>query len=80
MKWINLTAKQYTRLCECRSFRTDIVPIAKCYMVERGYDPEQALETALEHLGANNQFFEIGDLEWCDYIYELKEYKYEQHL
>ena len=71
MKWNNLTSQQYIRLCECRSFRTDIVPIAKAYMIEKGYNAEQALEIALEHLGANNQFFELSRDEWIDYINEL---------
>ena len=71
MKWTNLTAEQYTRLCECRSFRTDIVPIAKGYMIEKGYTAAQALETALEHLGANGQFFDVSNAEWNDYIDEL---------
>ena len=71
MKWANLTEAQHTRLCECRSLRKDIVPIAKGYMLEDGYDPERALEITLEHLGSNNQFFDLSNEEWTDYLYEL---------
>ena len=72
MKWDNLTADEYMRLCECRSFRTDIVPIARAYMLEKKYDAEMAIETALEHLGANNQFFDLSKDEFDDYKYQLE--------
>ena len=71
MKWNNLTEQQYLRLCECRSKKSDIVPIAKAYMLERKYDAERALETTLEHLGANSQFFDLSEDEWTDYLYAL---------
>ncbi len=40
-------------------------------MKERGYDSEQALETTVEHLGANNQFFDFTHDEWVGAIYKL---------
>jgi len=72
MKWTTLSTDAYNRLCNCRSAKKDIVPIAKAYMIERGYDPETAMEIALEHLGANNQFFDLTKDEWTDAINELK--------
>ena len=66
MKWETLTSEQYNRLCECRSLKADILPIAKAYKIERGYDPEQALITALEHLDANGQFFDLASEEYMD--------------
>lgn len=71
MKWTNLTEQQYTRLCECRSLKKDIIHIAKAYMIEKDYDAEQALETTLEHLGANSQFFDLSEDEWNDMVNEL---------
>ena len=71
MKWKILSAQQYNRLCNCQSVKKDIVPIAKCYMCEKDMDAEVALETTLEHLGANNQFFDLTKEEWTDTLYEL---------
>lgn len=64
MKWTTLTEAQHTRLCECRSIKADILPIAKAYKIERGYDAEQALITAIEHLDMNGQFFDLTTDEW----------------
>ena len=72
MKWTNLTSEQYMRLCECRSHKSDIVPIAIAYMREDGQDPENALITTLEHLDANNQFFDLSDEEWARCINRLQ--------
>jgi hypothetical protein len=73
MDWKNLTSEQYLRLCECRSRKADIVPIAKAYMINKGYGAEDALVSALEHLDMNGQFFDLTDDEWSDYIYELSD-------
>ena len=71
MKWDNLTAPQYQRLCECKSKKTDIIPIAKAYMREKGYDSEQAIEVTLEQLDANGQFFDLSHEEWVYAVYAL---------
>ena len=78
MKWDNLTAQQHIRLCECRSLKSDIVPIAKAYMIECGYEPEIAMEITLEHLGANNQFFDLTNDEWTDCLYALNVFEERQ--
>lgn len=74
MTWKSLTEDEYLRLCECRSRKADIMPIAKAYILERGYEPEQALEVTLEHLGANSQMFDLTKDEWVDGIYALEIY------
>ena len=71
MKWENLTEAQLTRLCECRSRKSDIVPIAIAYKNESGYDSENALICALEHLCMNSQFFDLTSQEWNDAISKL---------
>lgn len=58
MKWDLLTQEQYNRLCECRSRKSDIVPIARCYKVEFGISAEDALIKAFEHLDMNGQFYD----------------------
>ena len=72
MKWNNLTEQQYTRLCECRSKKSDIVPIAKAYAIEQGMGAEDALETALEHLDANGQFFDLTHTEWLEFVEKIR--------
>lgn len=72
MKWTNLTPEQHDRLCECRSLKSDIVPIATAYMIEKGYDADTALTTTLEHLDANGQFFDMTPDEWKNYISTLE--------
>ena len=64
MTWANLTEDQYLRLCECRSRRADILPIARAFMLERGYNAEDALVATLEHLECNSQDFDLSDGEW----------------
>ena len=64
MKWDTLTSAQHDRLCDCRSLKADILPIARAYKIERGYDAEQALITALEHLDMNGQFFDLTSEEF----------------
>ena len=72
MNWDNLTSSQYTRLCECRSIKSDIVPIAKAYMINKGYDAENALISAFEHLDMNGQFFDPTKEEYDKYLSELR--------
>lgn len=74
MKWQSLTQDQLTRLAECRSIKADIVPIAKAYMLERGYDPDYALITTLEHLDANGQYYDPTRDEYNNWLYELNIY------
>lgn len=72
MKWTNLTPEQHDRLCECRSLKSDIVPIATAYMIEKGYDADSALTVTLEHLDANSQFFDLTPEDWKRYIRRLE--------
>ena len=71
MKWENLTEAQLTRLCECRSKKSDIVPIAIAYKNESAYDSENSLICALEHLDMNGQFFDLTSQEWDEAIRKL---------
>lgn len=57
--WNLLTSDEYVRLCECRSLKEDILPIARCFMVNRHKSPEDAIISTLEHLDWNNQFFDL---------------------
>ena len=41
-------------------------------MLEKHYNPEDALITTLEHLDANSQFFDLTDEEWDDVLYALE--------
>lgn len=71
MKFDALTHEQYIRLCECRSRKSDIVAIARAYMLEKSYNAEDALITALEHLDMNGQFFDLTGNEWNAYKNKL---------
>lgn len=72
MNWNTLTQDQHDRLCECRSKKSDIIPIAKAYMSEKGYDADTALTVTLEHLDANNQFFDLTSEDWSRMIKRLE--------
>ena len=73
MNWDNLTHEQFMRLCECRSLKSDIVPIAKAYQINRGYSAEVALVTTLEHLDMNGQFFDLTADEWNEFEHQLED-------
>lgn len=68
MKWTTLTQEQFTRLAECRSLKSDIVPIACAYVQELDYYPDTALEITLEHLDSNGQFFDLSEDDWTRYL------------
>lgn len=72
MNWDNLTNEQYTRLCECRSIKNDIVPIAKAYMINKSCDADDALTYTFEHLDMNGQFFDPTEEEYNGYLNELR--------
>ena len=72
MKWNLLSSDAYMRLCECRSKKSDIESIARCYMTEESMTPEVALEITLEHLGANNQFFDLTNKDYDRIIKNMK--------
>lgn len=69
-KWTDLLPEDaYIRLCECRSTRADIKRLyrAKCRfydMNKTSYEPEDVLISVLEHLDANNQFFDLPNDEF----------------
>ena len=69
--WNLLTEEQYERLCDCRSIKADIYPIAKCFLINRGKNPEDAIVCALEHLSCNNQDFDLTDKEYRDMVSRL---------
>ena len=70
--WSLLTSEEYTRLCECRSLKKDIVPIAKCFMFHKNQAAEDALVSALEHLDCNNQYFDLSREEFDNIVAQLK--------
>ena len=72
MNWDSLTEEQLERLAECRSRKSDIVPIARAYMLNRDYDAETALVTTLEHLDSNSQFFDLTNDEFDSMIRKLE--------
>lgn len=71
MKWDLLTQEQLTRLAECRSRISDIVPIAKCYKVEKGVSAEDALILTLEHLDMNGQFYDPTKEEYDEMLAKI---------
>lgn len=62
--WSLLNDEQYERLCECRSRKSDIYNIAKCFLINKGKNPQDAVICALEHLECNNQSFYLTDEEY----------------
>ena len=72
MNWDSLTEEQLQRLAECRSRKSDIVSIARAYMLNRDYDAETALVTTLEHLDSNSQFFDLTNDEFDSMIRKLE--------
>ena len=64
MKWDLLTDAQFNRLCDCRSIKADIVPIAKCFKAEKHCSAFDAVILALEHLDSNNQYFDLTEAEF----------------
>ena len=72
--WQTLNSEQYERLADCRSIKEDIVPIAKCFIKERGQDPEEALANALDQLDANGCYFDLPRDDYDDMIYILTQF------
>lgn len=66
MKWELLSNDQYIRLCNCRSIKADIIPIAKCYKQEKNISAGDALVYTLEHLDCNGQFFDFTSEEYAE--------------
>lgn len=64
MRWTGLTEEQEMRLANCRSRKSDIVPIARCYKKEKGISSEDALILTLEHLDSNGQYFDPSKEEY----------------
>lgn len=58
MKWEYLTDEQLNRLAECRSRKSDVIWIAKCYKEEKNVSCEDAMILAFEHLDMNGQFYD----------------------
>ena len=72
MKWDLLTQEQENRLANCCSRKSDIVPIARCYKVEKNLEAEDALEMAFEHLDANGQYYDPTPEEYDKMLRALK--------
>lgn len=70
--WKHLSSAQYERLCDCISLRADIPAIARCFMLARNLEPEDALVAALEHLDCNSQSFDLSREEYDEIISYLK--------
>ncbi len=67
--WEGLDSNVFQRLCECKSLKKDILPLAKCiYKNKNMDDKEQALIYVLEHLSCNSQFFDLTREEWDDIV------------
>ena len=75
--WDGLPSDVYERLCDCRSRREDILPLAiSVYRNNtKGYTAEQAIEYTLEHLSCNSQDFCLENEEWDEYIEKLERNK-----
>lgn len=55
----------YERLAECKSWRTDIIPIADAiYRSGTTSDKEDAVTLALEHLASNNRIFDYSESDY----------------
>ena len=78
--WSFLNEEQYERLCECRSIKSDIYHIAKCFMINRNQEPKVAIESALEHLDSNNQFFDIPENEYWKMARRLENIKWGKNM
>ena len=72
MDWSSLTEEQYLRLCECRSRHSDVVPIARAYMINKKCDAEMGLELAFEHLDMNGQFWDPTNEEYDAMLRKLE--------
>ena len=70
--WKYLSSAQYERLCDCKSLRADIPAIARCFMLARNLEPEDALVAALEHLDCNSQSFDLSREEYDETVSYLK--------
>ena len=69
--WDGLTSEEYNRLCDCRSLKKDILPLAKCVHNNKGYDAEQSLIYVLEHLDSNSQFFDLTNEEFDEIVRQI---------
>ena len=74
-KWTDtLSEDVYVRLCNCRSRKEDILPLAQAkwsYIKSRfgdKYGKEDALVSVVEHLDCNGQDFELTREEWNDIL------------
>lgn len=72
--WNLLTGEEYARLCECESLKEDILPIARCYMVNRHMSADDAIVKTLEHLDCNNQYFNLTRDEWDKMVIALSKF------
>lgn len=63
----------YERLAECKSRRSDIIPIAQAiYNSGRTDDKDDAVTLALEHLASNNQLFDYSEADYTRAIRRIK--------
>ncbi len=69
--WNGLDSDIYNRLCDCRSLKADILPLAKCIHKNKGYDAEQSLVYVLEHLECNSQDFDLTKEEFEDLMQQI---------
>lgn len=65
----------YNRLCDCVSHKRDIPLLAKCYKRYKNMDSEDALVTALEHMGANSQIFDYTEDEWSRWLKSVEKFQ-----
>lgn len=80
-KWVDyLPCDVYKRLCECRSTKSDLVPLtqAKWIMIQNNHSDElfgatkdDALVLVLDHLDWNNQYFDLTKDEWDNIVAQV---------
>ncbi len=71
--WSELTGEVYNRLCDCRSKKDDIVPLARSVFHNniKGFTAEDSLVYVLEHLECNSQDFDLTKDEFNEYIEQI---------
>lgn len=80
-KWTDYLADDvYRRLCECRSTKSDIVPLTQAKWtkiksiqsdIKYGATKADALVLVLEHLDFNNQYFDLTKDEWDNILSQI---------
>ena len=73
--WESMSSDAKERLCACCSQQKDIFEIARCFIINKHQEPDEALASALDHLDCNNQFFDLSKDEYNGFLKRLTEFK-----